>query len=330
MSNLPNKRRRLDPNLDPVRSSRRVEYIGNVPGVPEVTDRFFDAGAETHLEEEGNMGVNLTVHVRSTDKSYINEGHYVWMNNLDKSKPKLNSLAQVNQLLFNFQTAGPLEKEYLKFRRFFTDEPHKTKAFIFDHFVPYGTLAVRDRMDETKYSNNTTNAHTVVAYGQAFVLDYWSYKGNKIKPYSHLYYVLKKVEVTYGQYNTKIQEQMYEIPQKASSKSEMVWQIVPFFSPHNKITMEDYTTYEYETVVTKRTNDAGEEEDVLIKVVKNIDVGFYWYLGRVHETQKLVSSTSEMREPLTTSRNTTALYMANEPMLQIYLLKDRKNPLFLL
>lgn len=305
MSNLPNKSRYLDASMDPIRSAKRPRYIGKVPGVPDLTDKFFDSGAVTHWENEGNMGVTLTVHMRATDKDFINEGQYVWMNNLDPRRPKLMSLVQINKILFDLQTGGVVEREYKKFEQYFAHNEDLVKAFVFDNFVPYGTLAVRDNFDETKYSNNTTKAHTVVAHGQGFVLDYWSYAKNKIRPYSALYFILKKVPCYSGMYQTKINTNAYDLPRE-NGNPQMLWQIVPFFKPVGNIEFKDYSNLE-----------TGE-------------IGFYWFVGRVHENQKIVSSSTERRNELTTSRQTPSLYASVEPMLQIYVLKDRKNPMILL
>lgn len=315
---LPDHYSSLTESISTSRSAKRPKYLGQHPGVPYLTNNFFDGGADTTFENRGNDGVNITINIKKEEQEFINQHQFVWLFNVDESKQSLKSLAQINEFLadvqtnssnkyyeeFNYGNFGPSDGKFLR-------STHQ-KAWIVDKIVPIGTLAVQDAKTARAYTNRGAVSHTVTHSGASFVFDYWSYANHRLSSNSRLYFVLKKVHITDRyKFVTKISPGMYEHG-VTKGLGNIIWQIVPKFTSNNKrISTDDYT---FKHPITK------EEE-----------LGYYWYIGKLHETQLVFSTGSTaLRDEFTTARSTSALYNAEDnTALQCYLLRDNKCPLLM-
>lgn len=307
---LPNTSTTLTGWSDPVNSSKRPRYIGQVPGVPALTPQFIDRGAETNLNEEnGNHTTVLTVIVPQEQQSRLNQHQYTFMVNVDKNRQVLKSLAQVNELLATIQF-DVRHKAY----KYFEDNgeyDHLTKAWIVDNIIPYGALAVKDSTAERSYINRGNSVYTVDCHGASILYDYWTNNKTRLATYSKLYFVLKKVQMTESyKFQTKISPGYYE-DGRSIGVNNYAWQIIPFAKNGGHISVEDYTF----------KNEYGFDE-----------LGYYWYIGHVHEHQPTArTGAHKLRDEYTTARNTNSLYNVGEfSSMQVYLLKDRKCPLLMI
>lgn len=309
---LPNNYNSLTENISINPSSKKPKYIGQVPGIPTLTDRFFDEGAVTNLENEGNEGANFNIVVNFEDQPYINQHQYLWFLNVEQTKQQVKSLAQINRFLAKIQLDGR-DRYYNEFKSL----GKRQKAWIVDNIIPMGCLAIRNQRPVNRYSNAPKSVHNIEHHGRSFVLDYWSYKDKRVAAYANLYFVLKKIPLGKEHfYQTKISPGMFEDGIVYQSK-DPIWQIIPHFENNGRINAD---ALEF----NDRIPPGGKDP------VKGL--GFYWYVGRVHEHQGIKSAGAiSLRDEYTTSRKTDALYnMENNEAMHVYLLKDKKCPLLML
>lgn len=304
---LPNNYNSLTENISINPSAKKVKYLGNVPGIPTLTDNYFDQGAVTNLENEGNEGTSINITVRNEDQEYVNQHQYVWLVNTEETRQKLMSLAQVNEFLARVQTDTSCKPYYEEFH----NPAISQKAWIVDKLIPFGCLSVQNAKKARYFTNAPKSVHNVEYHGRSFVFDYWSYGKNRIASYANLYFVLRKVHIKNNHsFVTKISPGLFE-DGSSVAKNETVWQVVPFFKNNGDITFDDYVT----------NDEFGQPE-----------VGYYWYIGRVHEYQAITSPGAiTLRNELTTSRSTYSLYNVDDNTpIHVYLLRDNKCPLLIL
>lgn len=281
-------------------SSKRIANDNRWPGVPNLHPLPYNPGAG-NINTEGETGSNgiisTTFISHQADEEYIQQHQMVWMDLRDRNNIKLINFVQLNLAFAEIQ-ANP--QKYLKPTETFNI------GFIHDNFRFAGIVAANDQGTRDHIGRRPSRAHTLNIFGYTQSYDYWSHKSYIVKPWSTLYFVIKKIKVDANNhfYQTKINTNEYDFGKQVENiEGKYIYQVVPFATHRRYIVRKEYTYL----------NERGMEE-----------LGSYWYVGRVYENNNIENiGILKQRNKYATGRDISRLYNDTATLMHLYLLRDR-------
>lgn len=251
-----------------------------------------------------NGYVRTTIRSMRQDQEYVNAAHLIFVDNKDFDKPKMMNIQQLNQWLASEEALNQFTKMNYNQNAFsnvvkkegkILNREEVEKTYIVTRFRLYGACVNKDADVDQEYRKGTSRvarATTVTVKGATYLLDYWSYRNNRIKPYDNCFLILKKVKADRNMtFQTKISAckhgQGTLISRNVVENSPYIWQIIPYFCTERVPPLEAYTWNTGKTVerVLNKTDKYGVEytDTVITKDPLDQRVGYYWSIGNVHE-----------------------------------------------
>lgn len=268
----------IDPNfsnLYPASRRIRSNMEGYPGGSPYMTSSPLKENINKSYMQMTNGQVKITISTRTTDQRKINAGQLAFIDNKNFDKPRLLSLQSLNKLLVEEATGDyittPRGKTVLKAG----DMYYKHK--ILERFSLLGVVATNDTEleDRIPYERGP-RTFTVVTWGSAFILNYWSSNAKNLNRYvDKCYLVLKRVKIdeNYHTFQDDLTVQSHDVPSpfsKPINHKLYYWQVVPYHTRDNAIPPSAFTsTY--------------SEKDENRRTVEKVAVGTYWRIGQTHE-----------------------------------------------
>lgn len=278
MSGLYNFTQNLDPNFNIMAAGFQAPTANVGGGYPggqtNMTPQALNPGGANKAYMQGTNGqVKITVSTRTTDQKRINSAQLCFIDNTKFNAPVLHGLQEVNRQIVALSTpkfnenTGKFEKAM---------GPLDDKKMITDKFKLLGVVSNNDAdTDVLSYKSCMSydrgpRTFTIVTWGDAFLLNYWSTSKQILRKYDDCYLVLKKVKIDKGHtFQTDLTQSRHDIPIPFETKvdfSRHYWQWVP---------VSARGTLPKDELVNKWTEPVSGKE--------RVEVGTYLRVGKVHE-----------------------------------------------
>lgn len=301
--------RNMNPNADPRAPGSKVmrTNMGPYPGgVPYLTDKYINNDKQVNKTpgRKTNGSIRTTVMTRTRDQNTINVDQFAFMDTRKTDNPIMLNLQTMNWKLasdegelgtiLNATDPRQLQQYRVDGKGIDYNRYDAEKAYIMDNFKLYGVVVNRDASGNTTMAmERIARAFTCTVKNVCNVLDYFSYKGNVLKPYNSCFFVLKKVKVKADMKweNVLTVSSMQGSLKKANASmvGKMKWQIIPYHAQDNVLDPK-YRMWEDDAGVTS--------------------VGGMWKLGKIHEYPDIcVASVFEKRtDPTVVARDISLLH----------------------
>lgn len=309
MSGLYNFTQSLDPSFNIVNPgpNRPTANVGS--GYPGGSTNMSTApmnpgSANKAFMQATNGQVKITVSTRTTDQKKINSAQLCFIDNTNFDRPTLHGLQEVNRRIVERSTPSRLPSG-----KFASDMgPMDDKKTILDTFKLLGVVSNND-VDNDAISYNNTMAFqrgprtfTIVTWGDAFLLDYWSHRGNTLRRYDECYLVLKRVKIDKSHsYQTDLTCNNHDIPTPFNvdiDYSRKYWQWVPFTCKRGSIPLDQ---------ILKKEKKYDPKTKTLVE--EDVEIGSYLRIGHVHEYADIGHHVRyKKRDEYSVSRDVTYLH----------------------
>lgn len=244
----------------------RADFADNYPGgTTYLTDRQLN---EPSLNKSIGVGTNgrvlISINTRTTDQRLINSAQLAFIDNSQFDNPRLMSLQTVNRLLITEGTP-----QFITSSGKFSQEPGPMyhKKNVLERFKLMGVVVTKERHgDPAMPMLRGSRGVTLVTWGDAFVLNYWSNKKNVLRPYDSCFLVLRRVKYNKGTYTFQddLSVARTEIPTPMGvpiDENRWYWQWVPWSCRDN----------------------AMDPAQLVNEWDGNYELGSYLRVGKVHE-----------------------------------------------
>lgn len=280
--------------------------MGNYPGgVPYLTDKYINNDTKVNKTpgRKTNGSIRTTVMTRTRDQNVINVDQFAFMDTRKTDSPVMLNLQTLNWRLAsdkgeladilneNNNKHQNLKQYAIHGESLNTNRVDAEKAFIMASFKLYGVVVNRDvDNDNSMAKERIARAFTCTVKNVCNVLDYFSYKGHSLRPYSSCFFVLKKIKIhenmRWENVITASSTQGALHGTNPSMVGKMKWQIIPYHALDNVLDPALRIWYHNKTPY----------------------VGGMWKLGRIHEFADICTPGSfEKREDETSVSRDVAL-----------------------